>query len=203
MSVLRRFRHLIHDTCHSSTLQEYDMVPGELARLCGRRYLSDDHMMWVMNHLNSIQSDTLCVYANFIGDVESFCQNRQAGDTFYLPSRIAVILNVGCTDSGSTYIANGGRSGCHFTITIYNDITETIMYGDSLGWKIPGGLLQLMNRYIRSLYGKECNNITETHDGVHSCHKDCLFYYPLQKDGDICGIIVLLIASIVSLSPEV
>ena len=36
------------------------MLPEELARLCGQRYLLDEHISWVIQKLSSMQSDVLC-----------------------------------------------------------------------------------------------------------------------------------------------
>ena len=41
---LERFIELIHNTPYLSKLGSFDMLPKELARLCGRRYLSDERM---------------------------------------------------------------------------------------------------------------------------------------------------------------
>ena len=56
-NALEKFIELIHNTPYLSKLSSFDMLPEELARLCGRRYSSDEHMSWVIQKLNSMQSD--------------------------------------------------------------------------------------------------------------------------------------------------
>ena len=43
-NALEKFIELIHNTPYLSKLSSFDMLPKELPRLCGRRYLSDEHM---------------------------------------------------------------------------------------------------------------------------------------------------------------
>ena len=73
---LEKFIELIYNTPYLSKLSRFDMLPEELARLCGLRYLVDEHMLWVMQKLNSIQSDVLCIYGNFVTDIERFFERQ-------------------------------------------------------------------------------------------------------------------------------
>ena len=61
-NTLETFIELIHNTSCLSKLSSFDILPEELARLCGRRYLSGKHMSWVIQKLNSMQSNVLCIY---------------------------------------------------------------------------------------------------------------------------------------------
>ena len=83
VDALRTFKNYIHNTEHFAMIDEYGMQPGELFRLCGKQYLSDEHMIWVSTYLNSIQNDTLCIYANFINDIEGFCRRREKKNTHF------------------------------------------------------------------------------------------------------------------------
>ena len=200
------YQKLIHYTRMTETIPEFDMLPGELAYLCGRQHLSDMHIMWIAQKLNSMQSSAHVVFLNFITDIETYCE-RRAGDINFCPSKLVFMLNVGL--NGSEVFIARERSGCHFSIAVCEDDKEYVIYGDSLGWSIPHNLLDLINRYTRIIFEKEFETIVECHVSaqtakqVHICNTDCLNYYPLQKDGDVCGIVVSVIASIVSLSPVV
>ena len=52
------------------------MLLQELSHLCGRRYLSDEHMSWVLQKLSSMQSDVPCIYGNLVADIERFCDRQ-------------------------------------------------------------------------------------------------------------------------------
>ena len=79
--------------------------------------------------------------------------------------------------------------------------------GDSLGWRVPEGLHELVCRHVKSFYANdsieiiECHASAKTVNEIHRCGQGCKYYYPLQKDGDICGIVVTIMSSIISLSP--
>ena len=51
-NALEKFIELIHNTPYLSKLSSFDMLPEELACLCGRRYLSNKHMSWVIQKLS-------------------------------------------------------------------------------------------------------------------------------------------------------
>ena len=53
-NALEKFIELIHNTPYLPKLGSFDMLPEELACLCGRRYLSDEHISWVIQKLNSM-----------------------------------------------------------------------------------------------------------------------------------------------------
>ena len=73
---LEKFIELIYNTPYLSKLSSFDMLPEEVARLCGLRYLSEEHMSWVIQKLNSMQSDDLCIYGNFVTDIEHFFERQ-------------------------------------------------------------------------------------------------------------------------------
>ena len=64
-NALEKFIELIHNTPYLSKLSSFDMSSEELARLCGRIYLSDEHLSWVKKKLSSMQSDVLCNHYDY------------------------------------------------------------------------------------------------------------------------------------------
>ena len=208
-NALEKFIEIIHDTPYLSKLSSFDKLPEELARLCGRRYLSDEHVSWVIQKLNSMQSDILCIYGNFVTDIERFCE-RQVESGQY--KKLLFIFNVGYTKTtgqNSTFIAENGLTGCHFSICVYDKELKTAIYGDSLGWPAPGKLIQKIYHYVKEFFGepenillRECHNSNSNRQESHVCKNDCCVVYPLQKDGDICGIVCIVVASIVCLAPR-
>ena len=126
--------------------------------------------------------------------------------------KLLFIFNVGCTktmEQNGTFLAENGLTGCHFSICVYDKELNTTIYGDSLGWSAPGNLIQKIKRYIKRFFGepenillRECYNSNSNRQGSHVCKIDCCVIYPHQNDGDICGIVCIVVASIVCLTPR-
>ena len=118
------------------------MLPEELARLCGRRYLSDKHMSWVIQKLNSMQSDVLCIYGNLVTDIERSYERLVESGQY---KKLLFIFNVGYTKTtgqNGTFIAENRLTGCHFSICVYDKELKTAIYSNSLGWPARGKLIQ-------------------------------------------------------------
>ena len=131
-NTLKKFIGLIHNTPYLSKLSSLEMLPEESARLCGRRYLSDEHMSWVIKKLNSMQSDVQCIYGNFVTDIKRFCEKQVESGQY---KKLFFIFIVGYTKTmgqNGTFIAENGLTGCHFSICVYNKELKTAIYGDFL-----------------------------------------------------------------------
>ena len=76
--------------------------------------------------------------------------------------KLVFLLNVGSTNSGDVFIARE-QEGNHFTLAVCEIDKESIVYCDSLGWKIPNGLLSMINRYTNIVFEKEYESIVESH----------------------------------------
>ena len=86
--------------------------------------------------------------------------------------------------------------------------TIKITYGDSLGWAAPTNILDLVNMYGNAIRSNiQCQQPfqlnyyhvpTESNES-HSCSA-CMPEYPLQKDGNICGIVALITSAVFCLS---
>ena len=108
-----------------------------------------------------------------------------------------------------TFIAENGMTDCHFSICVYDQALKTVIYGNSLGWLAPGKLIQKIYCYVTVFFGepenvllRECHNSNSNREGWHVCKNDCCRAQPLQKDGDICGIVCIVVASIVCHVPR-
>ena len=83
-------------------------------------------------------------------------------------------------------------------------------YGDSLGWPVPVNLKDTVNEYVGALFENErreitineCHSSTSTFNGLHRCQELCNVFYLLRKDGNICSVISITMASILCLSPS-
>ena len=206
---MNAFKSFIHNSSYLDKLPLLDMVPEELARVWGRRYLSDEHMLWAVDKLNETQSDVLCIYINFVRNICRYCQKHMSEHRM-LPKKILVLMNVGFSSNGKTFLGSDARSGCHFSLAVFDPANYVMTYGDSLGWPVPENLKDTVKEYVGALFENEqkeiaineCHSCTSTFNGMHRCQEFCNAFYPLQNDGDLCGVISIIMASIVCLSPN-
>ena len=99
---MNAFKSFIHNNSYLDKLPLFDMVPKELLRVWGRRYLSDEQILWVVGKLNETQGDVLCVYINFVGNVHRFCQKHMSEHRI-LPKKILFLMNVGFSSYWKTF----------------------------------------------------------------------------------------------------
>lgn len=66
------FKSLIHSPRYDEEIAGYGMSSEELSKICCNRWLSSDHILWVVEKLNTMQSSTLCVYLNYVSDVKRY-----------------------------------------------------------------------------------------------------------------------------------
>ena len=57
-----KFKSLIHSKRFDAEIVDYGMSPKELSKVCCNRWLSCDHILWIVEKLNSMQSSTMCVH---------------------------------------------------------------------------------------------------------------------------------------------
>ena len=73
-----------------------------------------------MQKLNSMQSDVLCIYGNYVTDMERFCETQVKSGQY---KKLLFIFHVGYTKTmgqNGTFIAKNGLIGCHFSICVYD-----------------------------------------------------------------------------------
>ena len=206
---MNAFKSFIQNNSYLDKLPLFDMVPEELARVWGRRYLSDEQMLWAVGKLNETQGDVLCIYINFVRNICRYCQKHMSEHRM-LPKKILFLMNVGFSSNGKTFLGSDARSGCHFSLAVFDPTNYVMTYGDSLGWPVPESLKDTVNEYVGVLFENErreiaineCHSSTSTFNGLHRCQEFCNAFYPLQNDGDLCGVISIIMASIVCLSPN-
>ena len=211
---LNAFRSFIHNHRYSQILPDFEMDPQELSRLCCNRYLAGDHMRWVVKQLNAQQKRVLCLYANSIISVGNFV--RLNVDRQSLPKRIGIILNVGKrrhvnngNEEWQVFMGAMGREGNHFSTAVVDTESNTITYGDSLGWGVPKTLLTFIRRlyvqiFQRQMPEMEMNVCHPTPDSsaFHECSSRCASMYPLQQNGTVCGVVAIVVLAIACLAPR-
>ena len=93
---------------------------------------------------------------------------------------------------------------CNGQFAFYTE-TKTVVYGDSLGWKMPHDLLEKIRPYVTFLVRKRSriqHKLLSRHRryfrsaAEHICQTTCSSFYTLQKDSSIRGVVVLLIVGL-------
>ena len=63
-SIISDFQELLYSNRYDEICQPHRMPATELATICVNRWLSDDHICWLMKTLTDSQTDTYCIYLN-------------------------------------------------------------------------------------------------------------------------------------------
>ena len=194
----------------NEVLTEYDMDSGELLQIGAEGQLSGDHMRWFASKLNDIQTDVLCIYPSTASRDGNAGENKSTKpDDTTVPRAFLLLLNVGCLN-GKVFIGDEKNPGNHFSVCYADKSLGRIIYGDSLGWPPPDDLEEVVSAHSADIWGSSWNigNTFLCHDpsslspnGIHICTGKCASHYPLQKDGNICGVVVLLVSAIACLHP--
>ena len=119
-----------------------------------------------------------------------------------LPERLILFLNVGKyhteTFIGEFYDKNNKLySTCHYSLFVYNFLSNQAYYCDSADWSIPH---QLTHPFVDLLFAMTGRFLTpyvllahrgNSFQGKHKClNQSCSALYPLQSCGNICGHVV-------------
>ena len=169
---IAKFKTLINSTQYDQYIPGFGMDPDELSRICCNRWLSCDHILWVVQKLNSMQSSTMCCYLNYAGNVKRFVTRRLPVGT-PKPSSLLFILNVGKSSNGSVYMGDNVQQGNHWSICYLDKSKKTVTYADSLAYNVPANLRQKVLEFHREIYGEEMGGFTYT-----KCH-DCIYKYTM------------------------
>ena len=207
-SIISDFQELLYSNRYDEICQPHGMPATELATICVNRWLSDDHICWLMKTLTDSQTDTYCIYLNgaLKRDPKTFRRFSRPGQQ--MPSKFVFAINVGCGQAGKTYFGTDEMRGCHWALCHVDMTQKRIVYGDSLAWPAPEGLLNQANKYIKAASNgvDDVSNYTFSmcHDpanvcprsGSHRCAQSCAKFYPLQTCGSICGVVVMAVSAI-------
>ena len=136
---LQQFKSIIHNEPHNILITGLNTTPEELSRLCCKRYISGDHMQWVISQLNVLQSSVHCVYLNLVNDIAASVTREKSTMQQY-PTALAFIVNCGRDQrSGACFIGDDIKPGHHWALAYYSPENQQLMWGDSIGWDIPTG----------------------------------------------------------------
>ena len=155
--------------------------------------------------LNKEQSHTFCSVINPITDVESLAARKLQP---LQPNSLLFFVNVSSV-AGRRVLATDVQRGCHWTLCQVNNVNKTIVYADTLGWKIPEGLLDKVNRFVTGVYSDDvanyklitCHQPGHFVNGQHCCTSSCALY-PVQTCTTVCGVISMVMAAIATHKQE-
>ena len=156
----------------------------------------------------------LCLYANSIISVGNFV--RLNVDEQSLPKRIGIILNVGKrrhvsngNEEWEVFMGGMGREGNHFSTSIVDTESNTITYGDSLGWGAPRTLLAFIRRLYVQIFKRQMPEMemnvchpTPASSAFQECSSRCASLFPLQQNGTVCGVVAIVMIAIACLAPR-
>jgi hypothetical protein len=159
-----------------------------------------------MEALTESQTDTYCIFLNgaLNSNPKTFRRFRNGGTD--LPSKLMFALNVGRDERG-TFLGSDEKRGCHWRLCHVDIAAKKLVYGDSLAWPFPSGLLSRVDEYLKAVCkDDDISNYTTVmlHDpqnqcpmsGMHRCGESCADFYPLQTCSNICGVVVIIVAAI-------
>lgn len=173
------FKSLIHTTRYNREIPSYGTDPQELSKVCCNRWLSSDHILWIVKTLNSMQSSTICAYLNFVSNIKGGKKPSTR------PSSIVFILHVGKSSDGSVLLGNDRNQGNHWSICYVDCKKRVVIYADSLAYNVPASLKQKVAEFYKEIYGEDmvgflytkCHDHTGSCDG--KCRVKCAKFYPL------------------------
>ena len=207
-SVISDFQEILYSSRYDDICEPIGMAATELARLCVNRWLSDEHICWLMKKLTDSQNHTYCIYLNGSLNSDPKTFRRFSRSEQQMPSAFLFAINVRCGQSGKTFFGTDAFPGCHWSLCHVDMPRKRIMYGDSLAWPAPEGLLDQVNKFIKaasndaddvsnysfSMGHDPTNRCSQT--GSHRCAQSCTQFYPLQTCSNICGVIVMVVSAI-------
>ena len=107
-------------------------------------------VVWLMKKLTGSQSRTYCIYLNGSLNSDPKTFRRFSRTEQQMPSAFLFALNVRYGQSGKTFFRTDAFPGCHWSLCHVDMLRKRIMYGDSLTWPAPDGLLDQVNKFIKA-----------------------------------------------------
>ena len=206
---IRNFQSLIYSKRYDEILSGYDASAEELSRLCCTRWLSGDHMSWITQKINSMQEETFCIYLNFIRETDRFVTKR-IQPLQQKPTKFLFLINVGKSRDGNVHFGSNQQPGNHWTTCHVDTRERVVTYCDSLAWPSPVNLLERIGEFIQTTHNEAVSlySFVYAHDPSstgpqgHQCLSSCASLYPLQRCGNVCGVVVIIVAAIACLAND-
>ena len=201
-----KFVPMIQSKHEYEEINELNLQVNTLEELVSDRLLRDSFLSWLINKINLQSENTYCL--SYLEEYHGDQWNpnllrrisRKCGSN--LPERLILFLNVGkChteTFIGEFYDKNNKRyCACHYSLFVYNFLSNQAYYCDSVGWNIPRQLTHPFGDLLFAITGRfltPCVLLAHrgnSFQGKHKClYQSCSALYPLQSCGNVCGVTV-------------
>ena len=114
-AAITSFQKMLYSSKYDEAIRPHGITPTELSMICDNRWLSDDHITWLMKELTDSGTDTYCIYLNGVLNTDPmgfrrFCCRDN------LPSKILFSINVGSSGTGDIYFGTDHKPGCLWTM---------------------------------------------------------------------------------------
>ena len=199
---IQKFKSMLYGKPLDKLITGLQMSPDEIAKLCCDRWISTDQVQWICDKLNALQSTVFCIPINHVQDITLLVQHSQSSQDKPKPTSLFFFINVGKDTTGKVFIANHSKPGNHWTMCHVDAEAKRITYGDSLGWRVPFKLRDILRQFVEAFFedvsgysSSSCHAAGDVNAFTnHKCGSSCASQYPLQTCTNVCGVVVLLMA---------
>ena len=205
---MKEFESLLFQNTDDKVVLNRTILASDLSVLTVNKWLNLSIIQGFLDIVNEQSTDTKAFILNSLiglkGDLLEDQLKKCAKKTVrFFTFVICVGGNISETFLGTPY-----HPGCHWSLLYVDTVTNEWFYCDSLGWAPPKELKNLVDKVIsafsdliqlpiRPVQGRFIAHMSSnTSHGVHGCSALCLRDIPLQKCGNICGVVAIILAAI-------
>ena len=212
-SFLDDFKKLLLENIDGCVVVNDTILASDLMKLTGNKWLNLALVQGFVDLRNDYHSETVIFVLN---DLMLFNDEKLRNESHFYGKQlrfITFIINVG-GNIKETFVATPKKPGLHWTL-LYVDTTQNKwFYCDTLGWAVPTDLTSTVNDILEVLSSELPFSIKPVQErflahkpqsmghGSHQCTNTCFQNIPLQKCGNVCGVIVIVMAAISCISPR-
>ena len=211
---LKHFKELIFDSSSDKVVMGNSVLSEDLAALTCQRWLNINIISPYVDMLNSYDTETRTFILNkLIGlkarDLEKLIKTSKKDICRYF----TFIVNVG-TKNGSQYVGTSSHEGCHWSVLYVDAVKNEFLYVDTLGWAPPKDLNDYVTPILDAFFCASsiprkltcCRYLAHKTNvdglGRHKCLNTCYKNIPLQDCASVCGVVAVIIASLICLQPK-
>ena len=211
-SFLDDYKKLLLEDRDGSLVVNDTILTSDLMKLTGNKWLNLALVQGFVDLRNAYHSETAIFVLN---DLLLFNEEKLQKESHFYGKQlrfITFIINVG-GNIKETFLATPKKPGLHWTL-LYVDTTQNKwFYCDTLGWAFPSDLTSTVNDTLKALsielpfaikpvQGRFLAHKPQSMSrGSRQCKNTCFQNIPLQKCGNVCGVIVIVMAAISCISP--
>ena len=212
-SFLVDFKKLLLENIDGSVVFNDTILASDLMKLTGNKWLNLALVQGFVDLLNDYHSETAIFVLN---DLMLFNDEKLRKESQLYGKQlrfITFIINVG-GNIKETFVTTPMKPGLHWTLFYVDTTQNKWFYCDTLGWAVPTDLTSTVNDILEALSSELPFAIKPVQGrflalkpqsmghGSHQCTNTCFQNIPLQKCGNVCGVIIIVMAAISCISPR-